>query len=275
MRNKHEIIDERDDLIKQVMAMSKSNEPSPIEVELKKKYPGVPYPLSEVWERSDYDIPRNLEREELVNKTAEALAIAANLCPSIQDTNAPTTFAELQNYTRTLKGAVFRTEALLDEMQFKYPLPTKERYRHTRSDKSLQTYLPQILLNTEDRVIIWMPKMPTSSRTANNLLFAELLDLLYNEDFSHLQNWHCDFIHVFPNGALGCRDVDNYPYKPVIDALAMAFRSRDSSESFSIGMYNLRTENTKPGCYVCVSKRENKACFFAEFEDLIARLERP
>ena len=246
MRKKQETFPEYSDLELEVMAMSKSNEPSPIEIELKKKYPGVPYPLSEVWERSDSDIPHNLEREEMVNKT-----------------------------TNALKEAVFRAEALLDELQFKYPLPSKERSRYTRAGKNLQAHLPQILLNSEDCVIIWMPSMPAIGHSVNNLLFAELSDLLLSHDFPHFKKWHCDFVHVFPQEMLGCRDVDNYPYKPVIDALTLAFRTRDGGDYFSCSMYNHFTKSIKQGCYIVVTKRNEKVGFFADFVKCISGLEAP
>ena len=272
MRKNKETFPKYSDLELEVMAMSKSNEPSPIEIELKEKYPGVPYPLSEVWERSDYDVPRNLEREEMVNNTAKALMVAADICPSIQSTNAPTSLEAYLNYTNALKEAVFRTEALLDELQFKYPLPTKERSRYTRAEKNLQAHLPQILLNSEDCVIIWMPNMPAIGHSVNNLLFAELKDLLLSHDFPPVKKWHCDFIHVFPEEMLGCRDVDNYPYKPVIDALTLAFFTRDGSDYFSCSMYNHFTKSIKQGCYIVVTKRDEKVGFFADFEERISRL---
>ena len=94
--------------------------------------------------------------------------------------------------------------------------------------------------------------------------------MLWDTDFAHFNKWHCDFIHVYhPDDANGIYDVDNYAYKPIIDAFVRALRSRDSLDHFSCGMYNFGSKNLKIGTYIHIYKRDEKVSLFRDFEELI------
>lgn len=272
-----------DDILKELQAelaeFGNGSEPLPREIQLKEKYPGIDYPLSEIWDRNDIGAQRDEERKEFLSGAITALTAAAANCQKLllaMDQQHTTTTEEVDEYNRTLKTAIWKTEELLAEMSFKYPYRTEDRHHKTRGYKNLQKYLPQLLLNSEDCVIIWLPNLPAINHTENSLVFTELRDLLFPVRLPTFKKWHCDFIHVFANEhRMGVRDVDNYPYKPIIDVLTFALWTTDSGDSFSCSMYNYFTDAIKKGCYVRVTKRSQKANFFEEFEKQILALETP
>lgn len=264
------------EFLKAFTEFCEASEPLPRETILREQYPGIEYPLSEIWSSSDERAPYDLDKKEMIKHTIAALNEASNICQGILAKTTSTTLDEVDAYNRAMKNAVFRTEALLNELGYDYPLPTEKRYRCTRSHKSLQTFLPELLCNTEDCIIIRLPNMPASGHSVNNLLFAELSDLLLNNDFSRFEKWHCDFVHVFPRDRTsGVRDVDNYPYKPVIDALVRALHSRDDEDNFSCSMFNYFCDTIKTGCYIRITKQDEKVGFFANFERQISSLNIP
>lgn len=269
-----------DDILKELQAELEEfgcgSEPFPREIQLREKYPGIDYPLSEIWDRNDIGAQHDEERKEFLNGAITALTAAATNCQKLllaMGQQHTTTTEDVDEYNLVLKTAIYKTEELLAEMNIRYPYRTKERYRKTRGYKNLQKYLPQLLLNSEDCVIIWLPNLPAISHTENNLVFAELSDLLFMVRLPAFKKWHCDFIHVFATEhGIGVRDVDNYPYKTVIDALVIALRSKDSGDTFSCSMYNYFTDSLKKGCYIRIAKRSEKVGFFAEFEEQILDL---
>lgn len=94
--------------------------------------------------------------------------------------------------------------------------------------------------------------------------------MLWDTDFAHFKKWHCDFIHVYhPDDAGGVYDVDNYAYKPIIDAFTRAFRTGDRLEHCSFSMYNYSSENIKTGTYIYICNRDEKVAFFQDFEKLV------
>ena len=158
-------------------------------------------------------------------------------------------------------------EELLSELQFRYPLPSDSPHR--KPPKDLEPYLPKLLLCTQDRILIWMPRLPAKSTSVHCQILKSLRQMLRQHDLPHIPQWHCDLIHAYPEYMLaGVQDVDNYPYKPIIDALAMALFAPDSFDNFSCAMYNLPTANLKPGCYIRICNRSEKVQFLQDFEKL-------
>ncbi len=239
------------------------------ERDIQKEYPGVPTPYCISWQRSDADAPHDLERTENLEKAAVSLERAAQLLRQLATRTDPMTPSHFKSCTNKLAEAIGRAEAQLSELRMDYPLPLEARHAlYDEENIFLRQNRPRILLNREDRIIIWLPRMPRISRANNNLVFAELHDLLHLTALPHISQWHCDFIHVFEDGAdpLGIRDVDNYPYKPVIDALSRALRTWDTGFDFSCAMYNITSNSIAPGSYINICKKEEKVQFFTDFE---------
>lgn len=101
------------------------------------------------------------------------------------------------------------------------------------------------------------------------MVFQELQEMLWDTQFAHFDKWHCDFIHVYSGEDFeGIYDVDNYAYKPIIDAFVGALRTRDNFDHFSFSMYNYRSETLKKGCFIHVYKRDEKVAVFQKIEEL-------
>ena len=235
------------------------------------QYPDVPEPHNRTWGQSDEHTRKCTDWQDQLKKTADALVNAIQVCQALASDSSITTPSELKRKLSILRSAVYKTESVLEELGFMYPLPQErgvlpEDCTNLPSDRS-----PRLLANEEDRILIWMPHLPQRQHFSSSNLLAELTQLLRVSDLHHMSNWHCDFLHVFPCGRhLGVRDVDNYPYKPIIDALTLALAAKDSADHFSCAMYNLFTDQTKPGCYILISKRSKKVGFFTDFEKFAA-----
>ena len=67
----------------------------------------------------------------------------------------------------------------------------------------------------------------------------------------------------------------NYFYKPIIDALALAFRAQDGFDYFSYSMFNHYSKTLKSGCYIRVCNRDEKVRFLEDFESAVLLLMHP
>ena len=238
-----------------------------IEGAIQRQYPGVPPPYYLSWARSDENAGQNTERNAALLKAATALETAAATCRTLASKTTHMTCNELAEHRNKLAEAVHRGEDQLAELRYRYPMPAKHWYSTTPLKDGIREFSPKLLVNTEDRILFWMPPLPAKTLRTNNLIFSEFTDLLHAHDFPHLGQWHCDFFHAHKEDDLtGVRDVDNYPYKPIIDALSRAFFAKDSYDNFSCAMYNISSKNLHPGCYIDVCKRGQKVRFLSDFE---------
>lgn len=244
-----------------------------IEEDIRYRYPGVPPPYHLAWARSDESAGINTERNTALSKAATALETAAATCKVLASKTTSMTYIELTEHRNKLAEAVHRGEDQLAELRYMYPMPANHWYSNSPLQDGLREFTPSLLTNTEDRILFWMPPLPAKSLRTNNLIFTEFTDLLHTHDFPHLGQWHCDFFHAHKEGNLtGVRDVDNYPYKPIIDALSNAFFAKDSYDNFSCAMYNISSNRLHPGCYIDVHKRNQKVRILTDFEEYAASL---
>ncbi len=158
-----------------------------------------------------------------------------------------------------------KAEELLAELSGNYPSNIRS-HSVLKQDSQLASCAPELLRNTPDRLLIWVPRLPSKSRGTKSLSYIELQELLWENSFAHFEQWHCSFIHTYhPKHCLGVLDVDNYYYKPIIDRIARALRTSDSFCRFSCSMYNYASEKLKPGCYIHISKNSEKVGNFEDF----------
>lgn len=244
----------------------------PYEKNILEKYPAIPSPECFVWNRTDENMARDPGRKAELQKAAAALEHAAQSLRNISDQTTAMTPQLLKACIKNIAGAIGHAETQLDMLCMEYPLHNKrERWQWYEEDVYLNERLPRILHKSKDSIILWLPRMPSISHINNSLVFTQMKDLLHMTELPHIRQWHCDFYHVFPESStiLGIRDVDNYPYKAVIDALARALHTSDRTFDFSIGMYNLLTNAIKPGCYIHITKRDEKVRKFRNFEEYV------
>ena len=235
------------------------------------QYPGVPDPYPLAWDKSDRELPQDLAWQKMLKATATALCRGAEVCEHLSAKHGRTTCSGLVQDKNTLLCAIHKAEDLVSELTLNYPLPISGNYRVARENPDLAARIPALLHNDASRILIWMPTLPSKKRGSNSLIFSELQEMLQVNHFTHLDQWHCDFIHIYhPNNLAGILDVDNYSYKPVIDALTLALASQDSFDHFSFSAYNLPHLTLKPGCYIHICKREEKVPFFQFFEEMIS-----
>lgn len=231
-------------------------------------YPDVPDPHQTTWAISDQETRSSNDWQAHLSKTKSALLAAAT---------QQTTPASLTATINRLKTALYKTEDTLAALHDMYPLPSVR----TTSDLAVQSDpaipAPMLLYHSNDQILFRLPALPNKSRSANSLLYTDFRSLLQAHQFAPFGAWHCDFIHVFSpsnEGAiLGARDVDNYPYKPFIDALVLALRSPDAAFNFSCSMYNMLSDRIKAGHYILVSKRSEKVGVFHDFENFLSSKE--
>lgn len=237
------------------------------------RYPGVPEPHYFTWEYTDDNASSNVERKSALLDASLALERAASVCKALAFKDTDMTVAELTEYKKRLSEAVHKGEDQIVELQYKYPMPTSYWYQSTKEHSEIGKYIPTLLTNTEERILFWLPPLPAKTFSTNSLIFEEFMDVLHSHDFPRLGQWHCDFFHVYKEDNLfGVRDVDNYPYKPIIDALSRALYSKDSFDNFSCSMFNVPSKNLRPGCYIDVRKRSQKVGILADFENCVSGL---
>lgn len=244
--------------------------------EIYQLYPDVPAPHPLKWDENDTTLPQDPQWQKTLQNTAAALRQAAEVCDQLSAKTERTTPKGLTQGKNALLCAVHYAEDLVAELSMHYPLPSASNYKIAKSNPDLASRIPVLRLNSEDSILIWMPRLPSKKRGTDSMVFQELREMLWENDFAHINKWHCDIIHIYrPNDLTGILDADNYFYKPVIDAIALALRSKDSRDHFSYSLYNFPHETIKPGCYIHVYKREEKVAIFRDFEGLISRSEQP
>ena len=264
---------EQADIIFKSDQYEKLNAHLEVDEAIRHRYPGVPPPYHLVWARSDENAGLNTERKVALLKAAAAMDKASATCRTLASKTTNMTCVELAEHRNKLAEAVHRGEDQLADLRYMYPMPTNHRYSNTPSNEGLREFTPRLLTNTVDHVLFWIPPLPAKSLRANNLIFAEFTDLLHAHIFPHFGQWHCDFFHVHKEDDLtGVRDVDNYPYKPIIDALSNTFFAKDSYDNFSCAMYNISSNRLRPGCYIDVCKRAQKVRILTDFEEYAASI---
>ena len=236
------------------------------------KYPQVPPLYRSAWQMSDEELPYDENWQETLGKALAAVEAAKKTLSQLQHTEgAPMSPARLKSLQQSLLFANHQLDDIITATTRQYPLPQRTFFDIASGNPKLEPYLPKVIVDHPERLVIWIPALPPARRTVDNHLFKEFEGLVQSlGDRPHFQQWHGDFIHVFhPTSLRGIRDVDNYNYKPIIDALALALGLRDCTDQFSSAQYNLISEKIQPGCYLHVSKRCEKVPFFQFFEDLI------
>lgn len=235
------------------------------------QYPGIPDPYVETWDRSDTELSQHIGWQKSLQNTATALRRAAEVCDQISLRSERTTRNDLMQNKKALLCAIHKAEDLVDELSMHYPLPEQSNYRIAKANPDLAPRTPTLLFNNADRILIWIPRIPSKKRGTHSMVFEELQELLWENRFAHMDKWHCDFVHVYhPDNLVGILDVDNYDYKPLIDALTLALATQDSYDHFSFGMFNFPHYSLKPGCYIHVCRREEKVGFF---HDLVSTIQ--
>lgn len=235
-------------------------------------YPQVQPLYRPAWQDSDEALPLDEEWQQALGKALAAVEAAKKTLCQFQHTGeAPMTPARLKSLQQSLLFANHQLDDIITTLTRQYPLQQRSFYSIAHGNPKLEPYLPKVIVDHPERLVIWLPALPPARRTVDNHVFKEFEGLLQNlGDRPQFQQWHCDFIHIFhPTSLRGIRDVDNYNYKPLIDALTLALGARDCTDQFSSAQYNLLSEKLKPGCYIHVSKRCEKVPFFHFFEDLI------
>lgn len=244
----------------------------PSTTELLMQYPQVPALYRPAWQDSDEALPLDEEWQQALQKTLAAVEAAKKTLCQLQHTGeAPMTPAQLKSLQQSLLFANHQLDDIITATTRQYPLPQRSFLSIASGNPNLEPYLPKLIIDHPDHLIIWLPALPPARRTVDTHIFKEFDGLLQTiGDRPQFQQWHCDFIHVFhPTALMGIRDVDNYNYKPLIDALTLAFGTHDCTDKFSSAQYNLLSEKLQPGCYIHVSKRCEKVPFFQFFEKLI------
>ncbi len=234
--------------------------PSPYQQIVAEKYPDVAEAYRPRWDDSDTLLPKNEEWKDLLARTISDLEQAIKTCQRLSD-NPPAVMTPmtLTRFKNTLLRATHKTEDVITEITLSYPTPGQSNYDIAKSDPELAERIPQVLLNKEENIVIWTPRFPSKKRGIDSLTYQEFQEMLWRNTFAHFDKWHCAFIHTYrPENALGILDVDNYLYKPFIDAIARAIISIDDYKHFSCSMFNLPSENLKPGCYILISKSTQK-----------------
>ncbi len=244
--------------------------------EVRFNYPLIPGPYDTVWDRSDTEFSSNEDWHNSIRDTISSLTQAISKLENLAAKTRrmdPDSRAACKN---ALAEAAHKLESQIDSINFHYPLPSNQEGYLLDNGPVPQEDLPRFILDTPERIIIWTKPLPPKTEKASELVLTELRNLLYSHDLPWLQDWHCDFIHVYsPEDLIGVRDVDNYLYKPFIDALALALHTKDSYDHFSCAMYNFPSSAVKNGCYIHICKRAEKVSFFQDFEEVVLDAQNP
>lgn len=238
--------------------------------ELERLYPKVPQDIRPVWDRTDAEHSTNAKLRASLHASIHASTKAISAIQAEIGREGRMTPQKRSQYKNILSEAVHKLEEQIDTISLSYPLPIDRDGYLLDIGTDTCDHLPSIILDTPEKIIIWMKRLPSKNESTRTLSITELRQLLYSHNLTPFKSWHCDFIHVYsPDNPTGIRDVDNYLYKPIIDLLAMALFAKDSLNNFSYAMYNLPSETLKSGTYICICKREEKVQFFQDFENQI------
>lgn len=275
-KNKLQPIECFDHLLDQHCSQALSSE-LPYSTGFMPDYPDVPDPQRSIWSWSDHHTRHDYEWQQALVSTKSALLAAIDECDALASATAPSTPSGLTLTLNRLRRAIHKSEDTIEALSEMYPLPSVRTPPALAKQKDPTIPAPMLLYHSDDQILFWLPALPNKSRRANSHLYTDFRALLQVHQFAPFGAWHCDFIHVFSasnQGAiLGARDVDNYPYKPFIDALVLALRSPDEAFNFSFGAYNMLSDCINPGHYILISKRSKKVGFFQEFENQVFALE--
>ena len=246
-------------------------EQNPIYLERRRQYAGIPEDYINSWQASDERLPSSDEWQNLLVSTDAAVQEVSAICRYHETKTDRMTVNRLLAEKKALLYALHKMEELIEQLDWSYPTEDRNCIKLAKDVPALTGRIPEILVKTEDRILIWMPRLPATAKWARSVGYKELTDLLYQEcaNLPRLGQWHCDFFHVFdPQNLVGVRDVDNYAYKPIIDSLARALCANDGYDNFSCAMFNYPSETLKIGCYIHIYKRAEKVAFFQDFESL-------
>lgn len=236
-------------------------------------YPDVPDPHQTTWTISDQETRHSNDWQAHLSKTKSALLVAAEECDVLATATQQTTPASLTMSINRFKSSLYKAEDTIAALHDLYPLPAVRTPSDLAAQPDPAIPTPMLLYHSDDQILFWLPALPNKSRSTNSHLYTDFRALLQAHQFPLWGPWHCDFIHVFSasnEGAiLGARDVDNYPYKPFIDALVLALKSSDGAFNFSCAMYNFLSDRIKSGCYISITKKSKKVRFFDDFESLV------
>lgn len=236
-------------------------------------YPDIPFPHQTTWAISDQETRHSNDWQSHLSKTKSALLAAATECDALSVATQQTTPASLTSTINRLKSALYKSEDTIGALHDMYPLPAVRTPSDLAAQSAPDIPAPMLLYRSNDQILFWLPSLPNKSRSANSHLYTDFRALLQTHQFAPFGAWHCDFMHVFSGSnegpILGARDVDNYPYKPFIDALVLALRSPDAAFNFSFGAYNMLSDRIKSGCYISITKRSQKVGFFNVFESFV------
>jgi hypothetical protein len=231
----------------------------------------MPIEYARRWERFDRLLAKDPEYAGEIRKVISALDRAARKCQELLDKRTPTTKRYYRGLHNILAEASHKTEDLIADLRMSLPVYTDFRFTEETDTPASEDHAPKVLQCSPESILIWIPRIPRYNRAYSSLALWELDQLLLHSNIPSLPKWHCDFIHIHPLKAnhLGAAfDVDNHPYKPVIDILARALRTDDSAFNFSCGMYNMISDDLKPGCYMHITKIEHNVRFFPVLEKL-------
>lgn len=251
-------------------------EETPIQKRIREQYASVPEANREVWLRSDDSEAYYKTRSAACEKLEAALVDLITICQEIRSQKGPMTPKLKAHYELPLATAIHLAEEVLENLDGGYPLPDKNKYTRVRNNTNLLPYAPKLLQNTEQQILIWLHSLPQRSIKSAGMIYWEIYDFLseYFLELHRFPDWHCDFIHVHPPETwAGILDADNYIYKPIIDDLTVALRTKDSYDRFSYSAYNLASDRIPAGCYIRVTKRSEKVGFFRDFEEQVIALE--
>lgn len=232
-------------------------------------YPDIPVEYVAKWNSFDEQLKNNTELIDFIKKTATALERASKRCQYLLTKQEPTSPRTYKGTCNILAEASHKAEDLIAQLKVNLPMPVSFENVEADVSRTSDDHTAEIITCSPEHIIIWMPRLPRHNRVYSSLALRELSLLLSRSKLPTFPQWHCDFIHVFSDidNLDSALDVDNYPYKPIIDILARSLRTDDGAFNFSCGMYNMTSSALKTGCYLHIIKREQKVLFFEDFEN--------
>ena len=228
---------------------------------------GIPSELAEKWQASDAN--RGVEHIQDLQRTKKFFEEAAQLCAELTQRNKPMSLTYLEQIKTTLATAAHKADDMLWDFNSRYPVPRSHTLQAIAQTPAIASKIPKLLCSTEEKVIIWVPRLPNKRASPHNLLTTELRDFLHDAQLPHFERWHCLFLHIHSAGSgVGVKDVDNYEYKRTIDMLAFALRTKDSADYFSMTMRNYFSDTIPEGCYIYITKQPLENAIVTELENL-------
>ena len=249
----------------------------PYEIALRENYPDVDDTYRFVWARSDTSLPRNEEWLQKLKTASTVLEHASEVCKKLALQHSRMTPRKLTLATKALREVDHRMTDIISDLMCSYPIANENHYLAAMSIPEISESIPKILFCDEDEFAFWILELPPKNKNArNNLIILEAEDMLLHSQIPRFKKWHMDCFHIYhPDRMGGVLDVDNYNFKPVIDAVAIAMYAKDSYDNFSMSQYNISDYNIKPGFYFHIYKRDEKVRFLQNFTDRIRLSQNP